>query len=372
MQSLRNLVGRWAPATATQRVGPIGLDIGRSAARLLQFSTRSDGSLEVAGSAELKFKEDEQRLPTLFRSLGQIVRSNGLRGRGLTVAMPAGDYRLIPISYRPAPDQSSEAAIAGQMADRLDGDLSEYVIDAVPVRSAARDSEQQALVAVSRRDRVERLLDGLSECGLVPDVVEIAPVALRRLVSRLPGSQDGLTLIVNTGLERSYLTLLHGRRLLIDQAIEFGEAPLLERLAQTLSLTVPHARSMVLRTGLRHGHVGHPQDHREGETGVFNTLLEILRPNLTQLVDHTDRVFMYAAAQTRGGGAARMLLFGALARWPGCADVIGDMTHLPVAVPTMTDIATRGDQYEHDGTVLPMPDYAVAAGLALRGLVDDA
>ncbi|MEO1574242.1 MAG: pilus assembly protein PilM [Pseudomonadota bacterium] len=365
MNALHTLVQRIAPSAGNVRVGPIGLDIGRHAARLIQFAGPPDGPRQVVAAGAIDFDASDDRLATLDATLGETVRRLGLRGRRVVAAMPAGDYRLLQIAYRPTPEKSDEAAIIEQVADRLDGALSDYVIDAVPVRSAAREAETQALVAVSRRDDVTALLRCLARHRLNPDVVEIAPLALRRLVGELAGTYDGLNLIVNTGMERSYLTLLHGRRLLLDQVIEFGETPLVNALAQTLSLSYEHAHSLVLRTGLRHGGADPIPDHREGETGMFNTLLEILRPRLTRLVDHTDSVFMYAAAQTRGGGDAQILLFGALARWPGCAEVISDMTRLPVVVPSMDNLAAA------NRLDLSMPDYAVAAGLALRGITHD-
>ncbi|MEM6639647.1 MAG: pilus assembly protein PilM [Pseudomonadota bacterium] len=356
---------RWVPSLTQRNVGPIGLDLGRSAARLIQFRKGSDQRLHLAATASVEIQGHDNLYDTLGPKLKFALREGGFRGRRLVVAMPANDYRLISISYRRSAEQTHEQAIAEQMQDRLDGPMSDYVMDAIPVRSAARDAEQQALVAVCERQRALSLLACLDSAGLQADVIEVAPVALRRLVSKTHDGDQNLTLIINTGRDRSYLTLLHGRRLLLDQSIDFGETRLLQRLAESLDISIDQARGLIIRTGLHGLDPSSIEDHREGETGVFNTLLEILRPALNELVEHTDQAFMYAAAQTRGGGSASVLLFGALSRWPGCADVLSNMTRLTVTVPD----ADRLIDGEHGD--LHMPDYAVAAGLALRGLWHD-
>lgn len=369
VELLRTLSSRVLPVLASARHGPIGIDIGRTGIRLTQLGASSKKTLTLRSAGHAPLDSDVPVSEQLTDLLRQTLASGDFSGRDAVLAMPAGQYRMLSVSFRPTQQQSDSAAVAALMVDRLDGPLQDYAIDAIPVRHAAPDGEKLALVAVSKRQDVMDILAATERAGLRPSVMEIAPVALRRLVRQLDGREDRMTLILNTGHEHSYLTLLHGRRLLLDQRIEFGETALIDELCQTLSLNVDHARSLILRTGLAHGASSPTGDHRVGETGMFNTLLEILRPRLLELVDHTDRAFMYAAAQTHGAGQARIVLLGALARWPGCASVVADMTQLPVTVPDASELL---DQPDGDRTDLPMPRFAVSAGLALRGLVDDA
>ncbi len=168
------------------------------------------------------------------------------------------------------------------------------------------------------------------------------------------------------------MTLLSGRRLLLDQPLEFGETRLIQALCNALELDFEQARDLVLRTGLHSGATEPLAGHHEGETGIFNTLLEILRPQFLTLVDQTDQAFMYAAAQTRGGGDARIILLGALARWPGCDRVLSSLTHLPVSVLPGGPNSFVAPDTPARHIAAQRPEYAVACGLALRGLVDDA
>jgi Tfp pilus assembly PilM family ATPase len=132
------------------------------------------------------------------------------------------------------------------------------------------------------------------------------------------------------------------------------------------------AREIVMRTGL-HPHCGiRMTGHRQGETGIFNTLLEILKPELLHLVEEIDRAFMYAAAQARGGGETRICLLGSLARWPGVDRVLAELLNLPLSAlanPLAPFGADEPAFAEQASTA--EPEFAVATGLALRGLVDD-
>ncbi len=58
---------------------------------------------------------------------------------------------------------------------------------------------------------------------------------------------------------------------------------------------------------------------------------------------------------------------GSIARWPGAAALMSHLADMPFTVPQPLPFATdlRADTETH-------PELVVAAGLALRGFIDDA
>ena len=375
MELLRSLSNRFSPALNKARRGDIGVDIGLSALHFVQLGRGADQQFHLHARASAPIDGGYESLSASPQKIRELIRlllkKAPFSGRRAVVAMPAGQFRTMSINYRPRNQQSDEEAIAQLMTERLDGPLHDYVIDCIPVRSTARDAEKLAIVAVSRREEVMNLLESLHSAGLTVEALEIAPVALRRLANVVTSGPSDMTLMLNTGRQRSYLTLLSGRRLLLDQPLDFGESMLIDTLSSELDLAPDQAMDLLRRTGLHPGSGQLLVGHHEGETGIFNTLLEILRPHFTRLVDQTDQAFMYAAAQTRGGGDARIMLLGALARWPGCDRVLAAMTHLPVTVmpSEMSSFAPFAEGELTTGE--PHPEYAVASGLALRGLIDE-
>ncbi len=374
MRSIQGLFGALRPRPLRQRHGSLGIDLSLRHLHVVQMRHTSDGRLALHARVCAPWdgsREETLASPARLRRLLTEVLSGGrFRGKRAVIGMPAGRFRTLSVNYRPRAGQSDDQGIAAMMAERLDGDLADYVIDYVPVRSQARDAEKLAIVAVSQRSDVLELLEAVRAGGLSVDALEIGPVAIRRLANALPDAESQMRLIVNTGRRASYLTMLSGRRLLMDQPIEFSEQRLLEALQQALDIDEASALSMVMRTGIHAGSGRLLTGHREGETGIFNTLLEIIKPELQRLIEETDRAFMYAAAQARGGGEASIWLLGALARWPGADRVLADLTHLPVTNLDNPLRAFSSDDDE-DAADAAEPGFAVALGLSLRGLVDD-
>ncbi len=376
MNALQQLATRLRPPLSRTRRGAIGIDLSLTRLHMVQFSKLRDGRISLHAQASLKYPESRDELLANAKNLKAFIHrglaANGFSGRSVVLGMPSGTFRTISVNYRPQSQLSDDQVIAKLMAERLDGAISDYVLDYIPVRSEARDAEKLAIVAVSPRSEVTAFLDNMRNAGLEVSALEISPVAIRRLTTALPSETTDMVLILNTGVNRSYLTMLSGRRLLLDQPIEFCESRLLAALSRTLDISEESARNMVLRVGLDPGTERMPGDHREGETGIFNTLLEILKPEFMRLIEETDRAFMYAAAQARGGGDAKIYLFGSLARWEGADRLMARMTHLPVTtLPNpLSAFGNTGSDPDHQ-LALSEPEYAVAAGLALRGLVTD-
>ena len=168
-------------------------------------------------------------------------------------------------------------------------------------------------------------------------------------------------LVINSGREASYLTLISGSDLLFDQQIEFGETTLINQLAETLDLPRDMARGLMERSGVD------SDTAQDDDAGLVKTVAEILKPPFLRLVEEIRRVCMYAAAETRGGAVGQVYLLGSIARWPGAAKMLASMADVSVAnVPDpLHGIAGRD---ENVTKVAQSPEIAVATGLALRGL----
>lgn len=376
MNVIRQLFTRLKPRLMREQRGAIGVNLSLQRLHMVQLRKNIDGQICLHGRVSLDYPGNREELLAAPRELRQLINrgltAGRFEGRRAVLGMPSDAFRTMPITYRAQSQVPDDQVIARLMTERLDGDINDYVIDYIPVRAPAPDADKLAIVAVSPRVQVLKYLESMRAAGLVVDALEISPIAIRRLINALPSSSSDMILILNTGSSKSYLTMLSGRRLLMDQPIEFCESRLLETLATTLDMTAASAWDMVQRTGI-HPHSGAVlAGHRVGETGIFNTLLEILKPEFLRLGEEIDRAFMYAAAQTRGGGDARICLFGSLAHWSGVDQVLADLTHLPIStLPNpLYSFGDDGDITGYSGAMAE-PEFAVASGLALKGLIDD-
>ncbi len=365
------------PGSRVAAIGSIGLEFAREKLHLVQLQRLADGRLTLRARASVPYPEDRTELMTsparLKALLARAFKGRPFHGREVTTALPAGDIRILSVSYAAGDDRDADAAIARVMESRLPEPLANYVIDYLPVRATQRDGERLSVVAVAGREAVVDYLELLRRAALSVRSLEIGPAAIKRLVSAMSDLREpDNVLVINFGEEVTYLTMISGRRLLLDQEVAFGERRLLAQIADTLEVSAEEARTLVydhvLREPSRPGAPQGPDAPALNDNDVTDTLLEIIRPCLASLVEEIKRTLMYAAAETHGQAARRVYLVGSLARWRGVDRALNDMIDIEVAnipdplVAFTNPAAGAGETAE--------PEIAVATGLALRDMFE--
>lgn len=349
------------------RSGPVGLHFAEQQVHAAQFALGmpEDVNLKAWASADpgvtrAELLGDARRVKSLLQ---QLWRDAGFSGRRVVAAMPPDKLRITPLTFTADPRSPDEEKIVRLMGERLDGAIADFVLDYVPVRCQPSETERVVLVAACRRDDAIGFLDCLQAAGLDVAALQISPVAINRLICALPGADAQRTiLVINFGHERSFLTAISGRRLLLDQDVAFGEHTLLDRIGRTLELDRDQSRALVLRRGL----VTIPTDADVSGAADADALAEIVRPALGRLSEEVRRVGSYVASKTQGSSIERVYVLGSIARWPGAAALMSRALGLPVQdeLPVSRLAQGRGVAGEAGGV---SSELAVAMGLGLYG-----
>jgi len=356
-------------------VGPIGVDIALESIHLVQLERIGIGKPSVRAKVSLPIGGPRDELlqhPHELRALLKRAMAAGrFQGNKVVLALPSFLFRTMSINYRHAgSDKTEAAAIMQVMKDRLDGDLGNYVLDYLPVRGRPETVDKLALVAVSERDKVVDFLELARKAGLDVTALEIGPLAISRLMRAITeDSETSTTLVVNSARRASYLTLISGDDLLFDQEVAVGEHSLVQHICEVLDMPEDRARQLLLQTGVASGHDNDAVAMAIDESGLYNTLSEILKPQFMKLVEEIKRAFLYAASEKRGRGVTRVYLLGAIARWPGAEQILSQLSGSNVE--NIPDPLATFPVNEKDGAVLAnhsAPEIAVATGLALRGM----
>ena len=306
----------------------------------------------------------------LKRMINNAIKSKPFRGRKVVALMPWWEVKIILLTYRPNV-ADVDAEIVKMVAKRVDGDIEDYVIDYLPVRCNPTDEEHMAAVSVASRDKVMAMLNTLDECGLDVESLDIAPAALRRLVGTLyieAGTEN--VLIINAGIDESFLTIVSGRRLLYYQAVSFGENRLLSTIAEELDIEPGAARKLVEKNGFSVS--AEPVASFGSQADIATTLTEISKPCFLELIEEINRVLIFTASETHGTPLNRVCLLGSIAHWGGAESLL--MSLMNVKIETDSTDFWRVFQDENDQTTISwsslFPELAIATGLALRGMVD--
>lgn len=375
MAALADVLQRVQSRANARRTGYIGLECAQHAMHLVQLAVADAGEITLHATTSLEYPDGRDAVladPSRFRGLiREALASARFRGRATVTTLPSSDVRIMPLSYQSGAHGADDAAVLAALADVVDGDLRDYVIDYLPVRSEQGMEDRMALVAIAPRDRVIRYLELLRKSGLQPRHLEIGPSAIRRLVSAM-GEQGQYqnVLAINFGRESSFLTVISGARLLFDQEIRFGENRVLDLITAALDMPVESVRQLVAANSLDPW----VKDRRRLRAGMDReasiTLQEIVKPAFLKLAEEINRTLIYAASQTRGEPVNRIFLLGSLARWQGADAMLNMLVKLDVeTIPDPLQVFYRSPGNRPVTTDTPSPEIAIATGLAMNGLL---
>ncbi len=370
--------------------GPIGLDLASERLNLVQFTFRPDGPA-LQAVASLPYPEPREAVLAQPRVLAAFVhkalRQYGFKGRRVVTCPDPGDLRFFPVTFGVAPGQDEGSALATDLRARLGAELDSAVVDYLPIRGDDADRGQRdALVVVAPGERVLQraaLLEGL---GLELQALDVGPAAVARLIAQMNGADTNQaqpnTLVINFGRQRCHLSVIWGRRLMLDRQIEFSLEALLERVMSALGVDRSTADRLLQEKGLLAPSAGVPagalgdkggdQGGDEGspatnDAAMARTLAEILRPDIATLVAEVNKTLIYTASRSRGRSVDRVYLLGSFGRIPGADRLLQSQLALPVAVLNpfrRLRSAAPNDLLER---LQPIAGMALAAGLALRG-----
>ena len=373
-QPVRHLAGEFNRYAGNRHIGPIGLEFGYESLHLLQVEHKADGPRMRASvsAAYPTSREDLLQSPYQLRSfVNQVLRQHHFVGRRIVTCMPYRHLKLKLINYKATSSETEPETVMRLALENMDGGHERWIVDYVPVRTWDEGGgERAALVAIAERETVIDYLELLRQAGLAVAALEIGPVAILRLVNALREKRHHENvLVINFGRCDTYLTVLAGRRLILDRHIEFGEEPLVNLLSKTLELT-PEASVALLN---EHGVFASSDQHARGNDvalghagDVNQVIMEILKPVFMDLSEEVRKVLVYTASQMRGASVDYIYLLGSVARWPGADRLVSSILSLPAGILNSQEAFANSSETSTQQSQLPVAGIAIAAGCALR------
>jgi type IV pilus assembly protein PilM len=353
------------------RVFSLGLELGPQRLNLVQME-RASGHAGIRAMASIahpfSFEELHQDPQKLKASLKQAYATQPFRGKRVVSCLPADQIKIITVAFRPMDGEKDTVPVIAELRERLKGELDDLVVDFMTLRQDESTTDKRdALVALAPRDKVVAHLDLLARAGLEVDALDIGPAALARLVSHAgaihaPGFPNlPNVLLVNFGADSSYLTVIWGRRLMLDRAVDFSENRLFTRLKQVLDMPQELAQRLLYE------HAATPDSNSGVPHEARKMVSEVLRPEINALLQEINKTLVYMASRTRGKSVDKIYLAGRVCNYPGVLTSLGEQLHVPVEkLDPVTVFGAQNTRVANDlGTMAGM---ALTTGLALRGV----
>lgn len=338
----------------------VGLDIGSTSVKLLELSKHNGRHrVEAFGVEPLPPNAVVDRNISDLGAVGEAIRRLAARAgpsaRRAATAVPhsAAITRIVEMDASLS-DDALQSRITAEAGHHLPFALEEVAMDfEVQNLSESSPDQVEVLLAVCRREEVEKREAAMRLGGLRPHVVEIETQAIQRAAASTSPTTDSagrpaLLTVLDIGAGATRLHAFDGARQGYVQEQHFGGSRLTAELQRRYGWSEAQALLALRR--------------RELPPNANETVLQHFRAALAAEVERALRQFEATASRPVGN----VLLAGGTAALPGLAHMPG---HTLPAGATVADpcagmsLAARVDG---DALAADAPAMLTACGLALR------
>lgn len=348
----------------------IGLDIGSSAVRAVQFGKGRNGAHRLTHHGEVPLPpgavvDGDVLEPTVVaQALRDLWRQTRLRRRAVAVGMASQRVTVRQIDLPELPDGELSDAVRLQSQDQLpipidQALLDHVVIDRYPVGENRRNV--RVLLVAADREMVDRLLAPVTAAKLRPVLVDLDAFALIRSLATAPISSDEVEVIVDVGATVTTIAVHRGGRPLFVRMVRIGGEGATRQLQDVLDLEWGEAEAAKVSASvaLAAGEDLGPDDER----------VPVLRKEAERIVSEVRRSMEFFGTQHGDVTVRRALLWGGASRVPTLADRLEAVLEVSVeegGPPQVLNRSGRGREPSELPGAGRFP--AVAVGLALACL----
>jgi len=215
----------------TNKVCPIGVDLGSSYLRMAQLGFNGKGPYLCAVGCEQKPDDvesgsaDWQRWAA--RATKNMGKQCGFKGRGIVTALPSQDVFIDEVRMpRMSADKMGDAVIA-KVRQRLPFDAADAMVKHVIAESVgSNNGEVDVLVMAAAKLKVDRHLAIYEKAGLEVQGISVWPFAMTNsfveFFSRRRDEHDKVAMLMDVGTSTTNIVICRGRDLLFARVIPMG------------------------------------------------------------------------------------------------------------------------------------------------------
>jgi type IV pilus assembly protein PilM len=356
-----------------EKTSPIGLDIGSSSLKLIQFGGKGHDPVVIAAAhCDLPAPTgDPQEAQSLLKDIiVQTLRTRNFVGKEVITALGPAEFQMKNIRLPKMPAEEMASAVEYEAEDRLklEGPAQIRHVRAGEVRHGNELKEEVILFAV-QDDVVAARLALLESLKLSPVGVEISPLAMARSFLRFlrrAEDVDAVNVFVEVGHATTSIVIMHGTDICFLKTLEIGGRDLSEAVSKALNLSMQQAMDLRVRM-MRESGSRRRDDHVTVPEEVHHAVNDAIRPTLARISRDVQLCLRYYAVTFRGERVDGVTLVGGEAHEAMLKTVLSETIDLPCYVGNpLRGLAGPGLEGLSNLRMLS-PAWAVACGLALRG-----
>jgi type IV pilus assembly protein PilM len=350
----------------SQKIQPIGLDLGHSRVKMVQIALGEDHlRVLVARRAALDphlAGDGPERRRVLIQTIKRLVAEGGVRGRNVVCALPADKVKITSLRFAEAEAGEIDQAVRSEAAERFGLDPRVDAIAYLLAGSVRQDDQvkNEYIVFAVDDETVRQHIALLEEAGLTPVGLDVPSGALFRAFERTLRRQDDrekTVVFLDVGYRHTIVVFGRADEICFVKHIAIGTSHFDEEVAATLGIVPGDAEALRLKM-----QQDEPMDvtMRRHLVDALNTVTERLAGEVSLCLRYytvTFRGKRVERAMVAGGGAGEPILFDALRRHLSIAVEVGEPLRGCEVGPDNSGAKGRA------GTA----DLAQAVGLSLKG-----
>ncbi|MBI1367442.1 MAG: hypothetical protein GC162_02185 [Planctomycetes bacterium] len=374
------MAGKWF----AKKVMPIGLDLGASSVKMVQFASGSNG-LYIAAAARYDLppqamREGPERFAALQTAVGELYASAPFTGRQVVSLLPDAVVQYKNVRMPMMPPDELASAVQFEANDRFNSANGPAAVQHVIAGEVHQGDETrlEVMLMAAPQATIDAYMNVFTENNLHPMALDVAPTALARCFgqgARRESDADTVRVLVDLGYASSKVLIMRGHQIAFYKGIDLGGRAINDAVAAHLKITPADAATLRRKKMLGLFDAASEDPKLFGSTrreDVDRALNDAVRPVLDDLAKEIGLCQRYHSVTFRGARSGEVHLCGGEAYDTQIASVISERLEVQTTVAEPLARIDLGDcklMIERRGA---MPEWAAAAGLALRGCASEA
>lgn len=345
-----------------QKIEFAGLDIGTSAVKLLQLDKTADGYALVQAAVEqiVPCPDDENRhLRNRADAVNSCLAKAKLKTRNIVCGISGPEVVVRGFTFPPLPEQAVEQAVQMEARQVCPLDMQQSVLDyqliaSNTAKSTSKAQPRQGVMAVATQRMIREVEQLIVNAGAKPVMVDVNALALLNCLNELMSLNAKETVaVIDIGGTQTNVIVYGYDGLPFVRDINIAGGTIVRQISKT--------------TGASEKAIWQMFAQGSSSIEMDNNLLLALNNAVVPLANAINETLRFYSFQEKKTGVDRIFLCGGVALIEVFVEFLTDALAVPVEILNPFSVISNSD-VKNESLKRNGPAFAVAAGLAMRGL----
>ena len=339
----------------------IGVDIGTSSLKLVELQSSSKGvklisALRVPVAPGIIKESRIEDIPGLAEVLRKAVLNSRSKTKNIAFAVQGSAVitRLVEMPGGLSEDEL-EMQLLLEAEQYIPYSLEEVALDFTTMGQSEDSDQIQVLIAASRKEMIDSLVEVAEIAELKPKVIDVEPFCLERvyplIAEQMEEDSDSLIAVIDIGFTNLRFNVLDKGSTVYSREEMFGASQLTDEVQRRYGLSAEEANIAQAEGGL-------PSDYED----------EVLTPFREALIQQISRSLQFFYSSTSYNHVDCLVLSGGVVSDPKIASLAESRIELPVLAGNPFAHMQFANSVNSDAVNALAPSMLVATGLAMRGV----